>query len=247
MRLKETVAEIDYNETKQFFERRATKFSEKNPYSVTMYQDNNPELVQSRNRKEVEKLYPLLRLDKMSRVLDIACGIGRWADAIDTEIDEYCGVDFGKELIAIANERNLRPNFSFIEGSVNEIEQVLKNNHKQEKYNKIIMIGILMYINDKDLEAFFEQVERICDAHTMICIREPIGLEARLTLKDFYSAELKDNYNAIYRTRAELEDVFEKTFMAKGFRITRSNFLFEEDVQLNNRKETAQYYYILER
>lgn len=247
MRITEKVTEIDYNETKQFFDRRATKFSKKNPYSVTMYQDNNPELVQSRNRKEVEKLYPMLKLNQASRVLDIACGIGRWADAIDVEIDEYCGVDFGKDLIAIANERNMRENFSFIEGSVNEIEQVLKDNHKLGKYNKVIMIGILMYINDKDLKAFFEQVERLCEEHTTVCIREPIGLEMRLTLKDFYSAELNDKYNAIYRTREELEDIFKRTFIAKGFRITRSNFLFDEDTQLNNRKETAQYYYILER
>ena len=35
-------------------------------------------------------------------------------------------------------------------------------------------------------------------------------------------------------------------FLNKGFRIKEEGFLFDDDT-LNNRKETAQYYYILER
>ena len=35
-------------------------------------------------------------------------------------------------------------------------------------------------------------------------------------------------------------------FLNKGFRIKEEGFLFDDDA-LNNRKETAQYYYILER
>ena len=90
------------------------------------------------------------------------------------------------------------------------------------------------------------QIEENCEEHGIICIREPIGIIERLTLKDFYSEELQDNYNAIYRNRLELQNFFEKTLLAKGFRIREEGFLFEEDT-LNNRKETAQYYFIFER
>ncbi len=45
MRIKEQVTDIDYMETKRFFKKRAGKYRENNPYSVTMYQDNHPELV----------------------------------------------------------------------------------------------------------------------------------------------------------------------------------------------------------
>ena len=41
MRIKEKITDIDYGETRQFFKNRADKFQEDNPYSVTMYQDNN--------------------------------------------------------------------------------------------------------------------------------------------------------------------------------------------------------------
>ena len=36
------------------------------------------------------------------------------------------------------------------------------------------------------------------------------------------------------------------SLISKGFSIVKEGFLFEED-ELNNRKETAQYFFILER
>lgn len=245
MRIKEEITEIDYSETKQFFKKRAGKFKENNPYSVTMYQDDNQELVTERNQKEVAKLLPMLKLHKNSRVLDVGCGIGRWADALPECIEEYCGVDFCGELIEIANNRNKKRNFFFYEGATNEIEQVLQKREKG-RYNTILVIGNFVYLNDEDLKTALSQIERICEPHAIICIREPIGIEDRLTLKDFFSDELKDNYNAIYRTRTELKNYFESSFIEKGFLIREEGFLFDED-KLNNRKETAQYYYILER
>lgn len=245
MRITEKITDIDYKETKQFFKKRAEKFKEDNPYSVTMYQDDNQELVRERNQKEVDKLLPMLKLQKKSRVLDVGCGIGRWADALPEYIEAYCGVDFCGELIEIADKRNKKANFFFCEGATSEIEQVLQEREKG-KYNTVLVVGNLIYLNDEDIKTAFEQIERICEPHAVICIREPIGIEDRLTLKDFFSEELKDNYNVIYRTRAELMNFFEGSFLKKGFQIQKEGFLFDED-KLENRKETAQYYYILER
>ena len=244
MRIKSEKKNISYQATHEFFYKRAKKFNEDNPYCVTMYQDNHPEIVQARNEKEIERILPLLCLDKESKVLDVACGVGRWSDAITTEIAEYCGIDFCKEFIDIAIKRNDRENSFFFEGASNEIEDVLKKNNKG-RYNVVLLIGILMYLNDGDIVSCLEQVERVCEEHAIICIREPIGIENRLTLKEYYSEELKDNYNAIYRSKEELNCFLEKTLFNKGFRIAKEEFLFEGE--LNNRKETAQYYYILKR
>ena len=245
MRLKDKTENLDYCETKRFFVIRANKYNENNPYAVTMYQDNNAELVKQRNTKEIEKLYPMLKIDQNSRILDLACGIGRWADAVQEEITEYCGVDFSEELISIANERNKRENMIFLAGSITDIDRVLEENQK-EYFNRILLIGILVYINDEDLMQALHSIIKHCEEHCIVCIREPIGLQNRLTLKDFYSEELEENYNAIYRTDHELKKLFQDSFLSAGFAITHEGFLFEED-QLNNRKETAQYYYILER
>lgn len=94
--------------------------------------------------------------------------------------------------------------------------------------------------------AIMKQLTEVAEEHSIICIRDPLGIDERLTLKEFYSEELKDNYNVIYRTRDEVMQVFEKTLLQAGFKVTQSEFLFSED-ELNNRKETAQYYFIMER
>lgn len=244
-RIRKTVTDIDYSQTLHFFNGRAGKYTEDHPYSVTMYQDNNPALVEERNRAETEKLLPLLKLDGQSRVLDLACGIGRWSDAITTRIDEYCGIDFSGNLIELAKKRPHEANRFFYVGAANEFQEVLKAEGRG-KYNRLLLIGICIYINDSDLVRVMEQLCDVAEEHAMICIREPLGIDERLTLKGFYSEELRDDYNAIYRTRGELTDVLEKTLLKAGFRITHSGFLFSEE-ELNNRRETAQYYFILER
>lgn len=244
-RIKKNIAKIDYDSTLQFFNKRADKYRKENPYSVTMYQDNNPALVEERNKAEVDRLLPLLRLDERSKVLDLACGIGRWSDAITTDIDEYCGIDFSENLIELAKKRHHEANRDFYVGAASEFLSVLRKNQKGN-YNRILLVGILIYINDNDLYSVMNQLTEASEEHAVICIREPVGIDERLTLKEFYSEELKDNYNAIYRTRDELMNVFEKTLMAAGFQMTQSGFLFSEDA-LNNRKETAQYYFVLER
>lgn len=244
-RIKRNIADIDYDQTLNFFNKRADKYREGNPYSVTMYQDNNPVLVEERNQAEIEKLLPLLRLDSESKVLDVACGIGRWSDAITTQIDAYCGMDFSENLIALARKRTHEANRSFYVGAANDLKNVLEAHH-HGKFNRILLIGILLYINDKDLLSVMNQLTEVSEEHSIICIREPVGIDERLTLKGFYSEELKDNYNAIYRTRDELMAVFEKTLLQAGFVVTQSGFLFSED-ELNNRKETVQYYFLLER
>ena len=45
-----------------------------------------------------------INFNKSSKILDIACGIGRWADAIPDEVFEYCGIDFSDELVEIAKK-----------------------------------------------------------------------------------------------------------------------------------------------
>ncbi len=239
-----TVTDIEREQVLNFYEVRAEKYQEKNPYAVTMLQDDNPQLVEARNQRETEKLLPFLSLDDKSRVLDIACGIGRWYDAMDTGIEEYCGVDLCEGLIQIAKERHNENNVDFLTGSATELCQVLEQNGKG-KYNRVLVIGSLLYFNDEDICDVLNQICRVADKDAILCIREPIGISDRLTLRDFYSDELQHSYNAIYRTREELMNFFASTLSVSEFYVEQEGWLFEDD--LNNRKETAQYYFIFRR
>ena len=49
-RIKKNIANIDYEQTLQFFNKRADKYKAESPYSVTMYQDNNPALAEDRRK-----------------------------------------------------------------------------------------------------------------------------------------------------------------------------------------------------
>lgn len=245
MRIKGEKENIQYDNTKEFFAKRAKKYREDNPYSVTMCQDNNPQLVIERNQKEIEKLIPKLHFSSNSKVLDIACGIGRWAEAIQVDIDRYCGIDFSSELIEIAQKRNVHSNFSFFVGSALELQEVLHKNKGNVLFNTVLIMGAQLFFNDTDLPSFYKQVCDLCEEHAVICMREPIGIDERLTLKEFFSEELQDNYNAIYRTHDEYQLFYDEAFIRNGFHITDEDFLFEGS--LNNRKETAQYYWVFER
>lgn len=246
MRIYKVREDIKYKDTREFFANRAEKYNVENPYSVTMYQDGNPDLVKRRNEKETEVLLPKLQLSKSSRILDIACGIGRWADAVNVDIDKYTGVDFSEELIEIARKRNQKENFSFYQGSAAELEKVIQKNEKEVAYNVVLVIGLQIYLNDSDMETLFQQICRLCDNGAIVCLREPVAINERLTLKEFYSEALKENYNAIYRTREEHMKIYDMVLEKEGFTLLEEGFLYQEET-LNNRKETAQYYWIYRR
>jgi SAM-dependent methyltransferase len=246
MRILKANENISYVKTQEFFRRRIDKYNSDNPYSLTMYQDNHPELVRKRNEKEVSTLLPKLKLDESSKILDVACGIGRWSDAINIKIKKYCGVDFCEDFILLANKRNKdKANRHFYVSKSDDVALCLNKNN-EGRFNRILLVGCLVYLNDVDVAQTLDGIESACEENTIICIREPIGLNERLTLKEHFSEELGDCYNAIYRTRNELVNFFENTLINKGFRIEEERLLFE-DQALNNRKETAQYYFILKR
>ena len=113
MRIEEEIVDINYETIKTFFNSRAQKYKKENPYAVTMYQDNNSLLVEQRNKVEQEKIIPLLQINKDSKIMDIWCGIGRWAEAIKGDIKFYWGIDFSEDLIKIAKERISKKNIKF--------------------------------------------------------------------------------------------------------------------------------------
>lgn len=67
MRITDEIVTIDYNETKNFFKKRAEKYSEDNPYSVTMYQDGNKELVEKKKPKRGAEAFALAEIKSRSK------------------------------------------------------------------------------------------------------------------------------------------------------------------------------------
>ncbi len=244
-RIYKRIVNIDYGSTRQFFSQRAGMFEKVGKLSVTMYQDNNPDLTKRRDEHEKSFITPLLGLKNDSKVLDIGCGIGRWGFHLIRQISLYIGTDFCPDLIEIAkkeaetNYKDLNIFFQTISCTEITADKLIK----KPPFNLIIIAGLLAYLNDTDCVNLLTFIPKLTSEHSMIYIREPIASENRLTLQNYYSNELNTNYNAIYRTEQEYFTFLSDTLFDSGFKISNSGSLFPEE--LENRTETKQWYYIL--
>ena len=92
---------IDATAVKKFFANRTQK-NVKYRLNVTNLQDSNPEVAIMRNQEEVDKIVPLLNFKPDSCILDIGCGVGRWADnslGYLSEAGKYVGTDFCENVL----------------------------------------------------------------------------------------------------------------------------------------------------
>lgn len=232
--------DLENSSLRDFFEQRGRSINNEHPLTSVMYQDGNPQLAEMRDVFEKERVQPLLNLGPDTCVLDIGCGIGRWADALSGRVARYHGLDFSESLIAAAVNRHNSPEFSFQVMAAQDLEP--SKLIPVQLFNLILISGVLIYLNDSDILNTLEAAAACCDKSALIYIREPVALNERLTLSNFSSAELNSNYNAIYRTEAELTEAFSVTLLASGFKLTTSEYLYPD--QLNNRRETSQRIFI---
>lgn len=238
---------IDYDNTLDFFEHRGDGKNLDNKYNYVLFQDDSPEIAIQRDKDEKVKIGNVLNWNKGERVLDIGCGIGRWGETILDKGLKYIGIDYSSKLLKIAKE-NLKEhhgNATLLQGSFQEFESVLTKANQEKSFDKIFVNGVMMYINDVDLNEGLERIEEAAGEHCELYFKESMAVNERLTLRDFYSDSLTQNYTAIYRSISEYKALFEKYFVDKGFTIKEEGSLYDE--KLKNRKETLDYYFLLVR
>ena len=244
--------DISDEEVKSFFnDRAAGKNDGKSRYRPTFFlYDTDPELAEKRDLYEAEQFLQRLNRagikDHSIRILDIGCGVGRWADVYRGNKDcEYVGVDFSEEMIRIAKEEYQgEKHYNFYVGRFQDLSEILKKNGCDGKYDVIIITGVFMYINDSDVPLCISQLSPLVNNGGAIYINNPICLQSRLTLKDFYSKELQSQYSAIYRTKEEW-DVINDNNYPSDFKTVECDFTYPEDMR--NRSDTADYYWVIKK
>ena len=227
--------DISPDKVKDFFNDGANRDLESD-LSIVLFQDKE----NSAQRHEEEKKLFYNKIDTSGKkVLEIGCGIGRWAEALHDKCESYLGLDFSEELIAIA--KKTYENYDdcyFQEMSATDIkvDELLI----EPPFDIVIFSGFLMYINDDDLKIIMNEVNSVCTDNKIVFAMEPTScMETRLTLKDFYSEGLEADYNAIYRTEQEYRDIFADL---------NCNEIFAEDLfqDLSDHTETKYMYYVIE-
>ncbi len=236
---------IDKSAVFDFFEKRAEKVGTLGPTRAVIYQDKSPDLADRRDAAEKALLYPRIELGTDDVVLDAGCGTGRWAELIIPACDFYHGIDASPGLIQVAKQRfgHFR-NAKFSVCSLSEISPALFGDTRL--FSRILSFGVYIYLNDDEVLLALNRIAFVAAQKARIILREPVGIKNRLTLKEYFSEDMDQNYNAIYRTEMELLNMFDATIESVGFRLIDSGDVYQE-TELNNRAETKQRWFMFER
>ncbi len=225
---------ISYEATLDFFEARGRQASTESLETATMYQDR--ELAMRRDRCEQAIVTPLLAVQLADRLLDIGCGAGRWAAALEGAYADYLGIDFSAELLKLAEARSIKDT-QFQRLGAQEISAATLRH--AGPFDVFICSGILIYLNDDDVTKLASQMTALAAPGARVYLREPMAVVGgRLTLDRFQSEELKSTYSAIYRTPEQVHELFGAPLRAAGFRCVTEQSLYPPE--LCNRKETEQ-------
>lgn len=235
-RIRDKNIEITSDATKSFWQSRISKGY--NLKSVLLNEDAEDNQILNRNTKESNLLKSFLDENKKYKILDIGCGIGRWVSNLHNFIEQYTGIDYTNGFIELAKNKYKQFNVNFIQMSVTSIDL----SALFSSYDLSILTGVCMYINDKDLPKLFSVINALTTQ--TIYLQESVSLtNERLTLKEYYSNDLKRAYSAIYRIIPEYES-FLKNYCT-NFKLVSKGLLL--DAQTGKREETNAAYWILKR
>ena len=92
---------IDVNHVREFYNKRAA-FTSENGWGTVLLSAEDPTIALRGHNYDHDVLFPKLNIDEKARVLEIGCGIGRWASIILPHCGCYCGSDFSEEMLKVA-------------------------------------------------------------------------------------------------------------------------------------------------
>lgn len=239
--------DINTQNTINFYNDRAKRAASMEcPYTAVLLGDQNPKYAEQWNIFEKEYILPDLDLNENSCVLEIGCGMGRWAETVIPLVKCYRGIDFSSSMIEIAKKRCAfeGKDYDFINASfqqaVTDLELL-----GGIKFDRVIIGGVCMYINDSDLNMCISDLNGLLAEKCKMFFTETVAVETRLTLDECPSEALKTTYDVIYRTPSEYNEYYQ-SLLNNGFVICKQDYL----PHLNSEatfSETDRWYTILER
>ncbi len=132
---------IDNNSTKEFWQKRANNIN--NLQTVLLGSDNTGSEQNIRNENEKRIVEKIIEKIQNPGILDIGCGIGRWAENLQNKFEYYVGVDFSEGFINYASKKftnfsnvkfynfeskDLKTDYSAIYRTKQEYEEYFKTN-----------------------------------------------------------------------------------------------------------------------
>jgi len=212
---------------RNFYNKRASLAEEKGWGAISLG-DEDSTIAARVYDYDRDTLFPKLGIGLDSRVLELGCGMGRWAKIVLPYCGAYCGVDFSEEMLKLAEKicESYSEKSNFFHLSLSEAVEK-EPAFYGGAFNCMILSGVCIYINDDELRRIFERLPAFAQPHCTICVKETATVAERLTLNRFPSDALQSTYDAIYRTTDEYASLF-KPLITAGFSVTEQYFLPEE-------------------
>lgn len=235
---------IDGDIVKNFYDAQAEKAID--PRGAVFLGNQDHAILEEKNAFTRDRIIPKLKINQNTRILDLGCGVGRIAEMVLPKCSFYCGVDFSKNMVEKARQlcAGLVDSNSFILHCMSITEAVSSGlKFLGGPFDVIILSGVLMYLNDEEVKQVIGSLPELLNKQSIVYWGDPVGLEKRLTLRDFPSKSFQADYSAIYRTAKEYMDFFDPLFRA-GFSIMEQSYMpkFGETYT-----DTARYYMLIER
>lgn len=120
----------------------------------------------------------LLRLDRSSNVLDMACGVGKLSGYINKKGFDVEGCDLSKVLLDSARVNN--PHINFIQDDI-------RNYFPQKKFNAVVLSYCLFHFTEEDIKRILNNIYIFTSDHAVVHIVVYIG--------DGYEGFIKDPIN----------------------------------------------------
>ena len=228
---------IDTENTVSFYDQRAkTIKNRKQEYTTVLLGDQDPDFSVKWDAYEKQFILPKLKLNQDKVILDIGCGMGRWAEAVADQCKEYYGVDFSSELIAVAKENIKNENCHFY--AMSAVDAVSNPKITARKYDIVLDVGVSMYINEEELKECYRGLKQLADRNTLFYFEESVGKKERITLNHLWSDNLNAYYSAIYRTREEYKSLIEECM--NGVEFIEEGYL--DCLDKKEHEETSHWY-----
>lgn len=236
--------DLDGNRIRDFFDKRAIGYTQKSRSRNTtvLLGDADAQYAERWDSFEKSFVLPLLKVKETDNVLDIGCGVGRWAEAVIPVCKSYTGVDLSEEMIGVAREAysDCR-NAKFLSLSFQDL--FLNPEIKNEQYQIIIITGVSMYLNDEELSRCYEKLCGLLAPGGILYLEESIGVSQRLSLNNLWSESLNDYYFAVYRTVEEYRELLQPLISQSD--ILKEGFL--DELNKEELKETGHWYIFLKK
>ena len=223
---------------KIFWENRAEEYSKSDSFSITNLEEDN-ELQKIKIRKEKEKILNVIELTKETMLLDLGSGIGYWSLLFAPKCKKVIGVDFIERMNIIASKRAKEENIKNVEFITSDII----NFKTRINFDYVFLSGVLLYLGDSNANLLINSINDHTKKNAMIVVRDSTGMNGRFEIKDKYSEDLQATYNAIYRSKTELIDLFS----LQGFSLVYDDDMFDNDSPLNKWHETRLRIYVFQK